>query len=102
MKTYDPSGVNFQGFIILEDCYHPWEESQLDAYFSKFIGTTLRLHCMPQESEIIKAIVELLPICWRVVLITRFYRIDNKLNGLIRRVKTCFPRMEHVRMPFPR
>jgi len=102
MATYEPHGVNFQGFVILEDRLSPWEDSQLHAYFSKFLGKTVKLFCEPEESEIRKAVEELRSFCWRVVFITRTYTIRHKAGKLILSAVKLpgLPRVEHISMPF--
>jgi hypothetical protein len=103
MKKYDPQGANFQGFIILEDRRLPWGEDQLYAYFSKFIGKTVRLFCEPEKEEVEKAVRELRSFCWRVVLITRTYMTCHGARNLILHAVQLSgnPRVEHISMRFP-
>jgi hypothetical protein len=102
MKEYDPNGVNLQGFVILEDKKIPWGENQLHAYFSKYIGKTVKLFCEPEAEEIEKAVEELRSVCWRVVLVTRAYTIRHRASNLILHAVRLpgNPRVEHISMPF--
>lgn len=85
-----------QGFVILgfSELRH-----KVDVYLSKIGGEVLWCICESEKENVLRAIRELAPLCWRLVLILGLYPKGHAMNDLVEAIKTSHSGVEVVRLP---